>query len=148
VTEIGFVFNVLDPSGIRVHGKIGGKKGKTMKNGESLYFCDFLVRSGRDYRKPAWIRARSLQPSKMEGDYKREAKLKIGYISLFQDGKVESLTDYQGTAVRTIVIEPITVTSRAKKDSKSKSKEEKLTEKKKVTADLTIEFDVVPTILP
>jgi hypothetical protein len=147
LVEVGYVFNVLKPSGIKVHGSIGGKEGKKMMPGESLYFCDFMIRPGRGMRKPVWIRARSVTPSEKVDDYERKAELKIGYMSLFQDGRAGSLMDYTGTAERSIRIEPVTVTSKAGKDAKSKAAEEKLTKKKKATASFVVHFDPTPVML-
>lgn len=147
LVEVGYVFNVLSASGIKVHGSIGGKEGKMMMPGESLYFCDFMVRPGRGMRKPVWIRARSVTPSEKVDDYERKADLKIGYMSLFQDGKAGSLMDYTGTAERSIRIEPVTVTSKAGKDAKSKATEETLSKKKKATASFVVHFDPTPVVL-
>jgi hypothetical protein len=145
--ELGYVFNVVDPSGVTVNGAIGGKEGKLMKPGESLYFCEFMIRPGRSMRKPVWIRARSIKPSETVDECERKSEFAIGYISLFQDGRTSPLKDYKGTAERVIRIEPITVTSKANKDAVSKAKEETLSKKKKVTASFVVDFNPTPTLL-
>jgi hypothetical protein len=97
---------ILDPAGIRIHGIYGGKKGKIMQAGQSLYFGDVLAFPARGKRMPVWVRVASSKPSEITG---KEENVSVAEMDAkmvpLQVGRIASeMKGFSGKAVRKLKI--------------------------------------------
>lgn len=135
VIESGYMITVLNGDGIRIHGKYGGKEGKIMNAGQSLYFGDVLVFPARGKRMPVWIRVASRKPSELTG---KEENVSIAHMDAkmipLQVGRVASeMKDFTGKAVRKLKIVEVNGDSSV---AKKKGEDARV-----VDAHLQIDFD-------
>jgi len=117
VLEAGYMVTILDKEGIRINGNYGGKDGKVMKPGQSLYYGDVLVFPARAKRMPVWIRVASNRPSELAG---KENNVAISYmdakmVPLRVGRPASQMKEFSGKAVRKLKVTNVSGSSSAAK---------------------------------
>jgi hypothetical protein len=134
VIEAGYMVTVLNKEGIRVNGNYGGKKGKIMQPGQSIYYGDVLVYPSRAKRMPVWIRVASSNPSELtgkEGDV-AVSKMNAKMVPLRLHTKASAMKGFEGTAVRRLKIREV--------DGSSSVASKKGEDARVINASLQIDF--------
>lgn len=115
VLEAGYMVTVLDKEGVRINGVYGGKKGKIMQPGQSLYYGDVLVFPARAKRMPVWIRVASNKPSELAG---KEGNVSVSHmdakmVPLRVGRPASQMSGFSGKAVRRLKVTEVSGSSSA-----------------------------------
>ncbi len=105
IVESGYMVTAMKPEGLRIHGILGGKKGKILNPGQALFFGDAMIRSPGDFMRPVWIRLVSSKPSIKTDDGVSIAEMEAKIIPLKPGSVASELKEFSGTAKRTVKIE-------------------------------------------
>ena len=109
VLETGYMMTTINKKGAKIYGVLGGKKGKTMKHGQSLFYGDALIYPSRAKRMPVWIRLASKSPSEVSGEHNNisvdvmSAKL----IPLNSGMTIHDTKEFTGEATRKLKVSNI-----------------------------------------
>jgi hypothetical protein len=135
VLEAGYMVTILDKGGIRINGNYGGKNGKVMQLGQSLYYGDVLVFPARAKRMPVWIRVASNRPSELTG---KENNVVISHmdakmVPLRVGRPASQMKGFSGKAVRKLKVTNVSGSSSA---AKKKGEDTRI-----INATLRIDFE-------